>query len=431
MQRSAKLEASLTLAPRKEALPLAQSFAESSALAGGLEPKQALALALAAEELFIHICGLLDSGSELRISSVCRTHCVELRFAFRGAAFDMRAFNMTAKPSGDHSDEALVETGLLLAARSVDSFSLSEEPGGLLELRLVKDKVYPAQERPFLAPPPSTEASSLRTRDAVDEEFSVLAAGLIACGFNAVPSFLLSPGKAADMRMAGELAASVSVRPDGMICGAIAWRQLESRRAVECFGPYPFVSDPVAAGSIAKSLLDDFLSKICKGDETIVIARGFQPSLAEGYFEPVAAEGRAFFRQLKEDSGSTLWVVPEIEGFVEEACSRLYLPRNVVQAQSPLGRVEPHSVVFAELDRGRLSAALRPVRYGLDVEANVRSHVKALKAEGFASVLAELDLGAPSHCLFSKAFLDAGFKPVGLLPSAATGDLLVLELAGG
>ncbi len=200
--------------------------------------------------------------------------------------------------------------------------------------------------------------------------------------------------------------------------------------AIECFGPYPFLSGDCAG--LAKSLLDSFISDICKGDTWIVIARHIDEAWAAGFFEPLGGGGaNAFFRQLDEDSGSTLWTSKSIDGYVRGECGRLFLPRSFVKWDDSLvPDANVHSVMFTALDHARRRAVMRPVRHGFDLGANVAGHLKSLRAEGFAELVFELDLGIPWHCPFAEAAAEAGFAPSLLLPSAGEGDILEMRSKG-
>ena len=131
------------------------------------------------------------------------------------------------------------------------------------------------------------------------------------------------------------------------------------------------------------------------------------------------ATERAFFRQLDEDSGSTLWTSKSIDAYVRGECGRLFLPRNFVPWDDSLAPgANAHSVMFTALDHARRRAVMRPVRHGFDLAANVEGHLKSLRSEGFSEILFELDLGEPWHCPFAEAATEAGFAPSLLLPSA-------------
>jgi hypothetical protein len=222
----------------------------------------------------------------------------------------------------------------------------------------------------------------------------------------------------------------VAVQADGLLRGIVAWTKVGDGKAIECFGPYPFASGDERAPQIAKSLLDAFVSSICKGDAALVVAKSSAPAFLESHFEPLpgAASSQAFFRLLKEDAGATLWIVPELEDYVRSACASSYLPRHFASlTPSPSGKEDVSSVFFTALDRKAKSAVLHPVRYGSDLSLNIEEHLAALRAEGFSKISCHLDLGVPWHCRFAPALLAASFKPGVLLPLYGSADVLLME----
>lgn len=416
----------LSIRAEPKLLPVATSFVESAAKSFGLGSKEALSLALSTEEIFMHLCRVRP-GAPLAASASDGGFCAAVEFKFDGTAFDMRDFNITAKAEADASEESIAHTGLILAARSVDSFSLSIMEGGGVKLRLVKEKAYPASVAESFE---RVEAKSWSVKRASPEELHLLCRMLPSfVPSEQVPGFLKCPGKATDMYMTGKLFALLAKAPDRALCGGVLWRGL-SPVAIECFGPYPFISGD--RGGLAKVLLDSFISDICKGDTLIVIDRHIDEAFATGFFEPLGGAGeRAFFRQLDEDSGSTLWTSKSIDSYVRGECGRLFLPRNFVAWDDSLAPdAHVHSVMFTALDHARRRAAMRPVRHGFDLGANIAGHLKSLRAEGFSEILFELDLGIPWHCPFAEAAAEAGFAPSLLLPSAGDGDILEMRSKG-
>ena len=424
-----RLIAELKLSSDKTLLPLAQSFAENSALSFGLDSKTALALALASEEIFLHLCSCLSPDSSITLESSGLGGRATLDFRFHGGTqFNMHPFNITAKRPDELSDaESMAEMGLLLAARSVTSFSLHEDAGGGMSLRLTMEKHYQAPILPeFTVRKPS---GTWTIREPKFEELPFCSA-LLMDSKAEIPEFLKIPEKTEDMLSSGLIALLVAVQPDGLLCGLVAWTRCETGKAIESFGPYPFPSDGAPAKAIAKGLLDAVMASICKGDAPLILTRHISGEFAATHFEPLpGGEGGAFFRLLKEDEGATLWTSPEIEGLVKDACSTLYLPRNFAQSvETPVK--EAHSVFFTALDRKAGRAIMRPVRKGQDIKSNIAEHLDCLRSEGFKSVSCELDLGVPWHCRFAGSLLESGFKPGVYLPLFGKADVISMDFKG-
>ena len=118
-------DVSLKVKALKSFLPLAVTCSEKTAIALGLDEPEALAITLATEEIFGHLCRVAAAGRDVEIR--CRSggyYDVEQEFAFKAQDFNMRAFNLTASASVD-DESAFEETGLLIASRMVDRFKLA------------------------------------------------------------------------------------------------------------------------------------------------------------------------------------------------------------------------------------------------------------------------------------------------------------------
>jgi hypothetical protein len=428
--RAGRLEASLNLFTGPALLPLAQSFAESSALAFGLDSKAALSLALAAEEIFMHLCESLPEAAPLELRSDGRGGRASLEFRFNASAsLDLSAFNISSCSPDAFGLPDLKGMGLLLAARSVDELSLLEEPGGATSLRLLKERSYPESKLPAVASLGGFAATS-RLRAPELEELPAVSALAKACAAPA-PAFLLRPAQLADLLHFKQLSLLAAFGPDGALCGAIAWSRLEPGRALECFGPFVAPGPAELASKVARALQDALLAEICKGDAPLLIARTLDPAFAAPCFEELpGGEGKAFFRLLGEDEGSALWISPCLESYARDAVKRLYLPRFVTLADPSARPWDRHSVLFSSLDRKARRALLRPLRPGLDAKDAFVSQVAALRREGFEKISCVLDLGVPWHCLLGPALLESGFAPGVFLPSAGVGDLLLMDFTG-
>lgn len=158
-------QASLRVCGRETYIPLATSFAEKAAVAQGLGEPEALALTLAAEEVFSYLCRVVPpEGGGIEIHSSRGGYYVRLDFVFPAAALDMRMFNITATLSlADDND--LDQMGLLLASRSVDRFQMEPAEGNRLRLTLIKEKTYPPFQELPLPPVPAFAQFSVRPPD--------------------------------------------------------------------------------------------------------------------------------------------------------------------------------------------------------------------------------------------------------------------------
>ncbi len=134
-----------------------------------------------------------------------------------------------------------------------------------------------------------------------------------------------------------------------------------------------------------------------------------------------------YFRQVGEDPGSTIWVVPEIETFLRGEYRRLVLPRAFHPTRYFGETLPAFSVIAADLDRTRKTVTLRPVVTGQDREENIRQHLRLFQGEGIKNIFFELDLGQSGQVDFAVPLLNNGFSPRIIVPYGGTGDLLVFQ----
>jgi len=417
---------------------LVNSFVETAAVAFCLGRTEALALTLAAEEVFQYLCRrVLPEGQQVDLICSGGGYFVRLEFAFTASDLDLRAFNITATAS--LSDEAgLEEMGLLLASRSVDRFKVVRGPGQVIKLTLTKEKVYAAQAaHPTLAPPKMLEKFALRTPDS--EELKLMAL-LIASHYDnqMLPGFFAYPGKLVDMAQGGELRSSAAIGPAGEMGGGIFWRWIGAK-GVECFGPYLF--NQGLDSPIPNALLDCCIGAIARTSAVMLISRYPTAELLHGQFEYLgstlthARDGThmrrdAWARMLQEDIGSTVWVDPQLSDFVERQYSRLVLPREIRLVKNLGEQRPPHSVLLTTFERPRSSAWIEPISLGKDYETNLIQHMEFLQRDGILNVFFTLDLGQSWQAELTAGLLQQGFEPCLLLPYSGTGDEVVFQLRG-
>jgi hypothetical protein len=210
LQGVQKTEVTLSLRADLVLLPVATSFVENAAQAFGLEASEALALTLAAEEVFAYLCRVAAPGREVHMHCRGGGYYVEQDFLFHAQDFNMRAFNLTAAvPFDDHA--GMEETGLLIASRMVDRFRFSEEDRGL-RLVLVKEKSYP--ELPTLPSPEAIPLVQFSVRPPDPEELKLLVRWINQeFSKHLVPSGFSLPGKVVDMVACGEYHAIIATDP--------------------------------------------------------------------------------------------------------------------------------------------------------------------------------------------------------------------------
>lgn len=415
-------------------LPVATAFIEKSALALGLEEREALLLTLATEELFLYLCQTA-SDREVEIQCSGGGYYVRAEFIILVENLSLRAFNLTTKIKPDE-ETSLDDLGLVLASRSVDRFQIWEEKGRGMHLLLIKEKAYPQVEAEAEAPLPSRPLSeySLKTPDG-EELKTFVRMALHYYPPQVLPVFFPYPGKAADMAAAGEFKALVAFDPQGHMGGGILW-YWRGPKTVGCSGPYLF--NQPENSPMAEALLEAVLADIARTKAVGLLSRYPTLELPLGYFEPLGSFSffppkgppisiTAYFRQLQEDTGSMVWSHPELEPFLQQEFQRRTLPREIRRISDFGEEKNSFSVLSPNFDRGRSLVTLQPIRSGRDMEENVGNHLQLLRKEGWRNIFFEMDLAKSWQVEFAPALFHNTFRPCLLLPYAGEGDLVIFQ----
>jgi hypothetical protein len=429
-------ELTLSLRAHEPFLQVVTSFVEHSAGALGLAQPEALALTLAAEEVFAYVCQVGGTGREVRISCNTGGYFVRAVLGFQASDFPVAAFNITAAPSFEAPEKAR-ETGLLIASRMVDGFKFSAH-GTEFRLTLIKEKAYPEASQQELPPPEPLDAYTIRAPE--PEELKILS-GLVARDYDAAsyPLSFAYPGMLLDMARADQCRAVIAVDDAGNMGGGLIWRW-DSERTAECFGPYLFGQG--SGEPMARRLLDTCLESLARSRAVGLINRHPTPELPRQYFEmlgtlrfPVPGNGvadiTAYYRHLGEDQGRTVWGHSRIHDFLAREYERLVFARDIRQVSQEGEWESPQSALAVEFNRNSSQATVRPVWWGQDAAGNLVRHVHTLRAERIPCILFELDLGRSWHAHFVPAALDAGFVPRFVVPYAGRADLVVFQLMEG
>ena len=430
-------QVSLKVYLRPDFLRLTTSFAEESGKAFGLNTADALKLTLACEEVFAYLCRAGKTDETITMDAANGGYYVQLKISFKARDFNPRAFNLTSSVSFEDS-ASLEEMGLLIASRSVERFTIVEEPQQGLGLVLIKEKSYP--ELADLKAPEIKPIKSLRIQTPNSDTLKLLVR-LITTHYpsHLYPQAFLIPGKVVDMMAGAEYGAKLAVDEKGQMGGGILWRWVGSK-TVESFGPYLF-QKPDGLG-LSEALTDACIGEIAKTGAIGLISRYSTPELPKGYFESLGsvdrfqAEGSMtpwpiYFRQLHEDLGCQVWTHPALEGFLRAEYGRLFFPREILSTRYGGEQRPAHSVFAPQFDRTNHQVTLRAIWDGADASENLSQHLKVLSAENLPNIFFEIDLGHPWQANLSQALLDSGFQPRLILPYGGESDVVVFQHQGG
>jgi len=415
-------------------LPLAMEFAEKGARGFGYGDRETAGLVLAVEELFSFYLRQAAGGSDAEIELEDQGYRLALSIAFRTANPDMRAFNLTWRPSHD-SEESLAMLGPMIAARSVSSLRLDFGSDERVEIRITRDRDYPPAGGVTL--PPKAVGKSVRLADPSADDLRHFAAMAAAFGSPFIPPFLARPGMAADMLAAGHLQSVLALAGDWIV-GGLLWRQLTDT-CVELYGPYLFCDDP--DGGTLALLMDEAVCRISRSRSRGMMRRQgplpgherFFDFLGELELNGVGADAsRAvyYYRQLREEGGGVVYCSGSLAAFLEEQYARLCLPRQVRETGVDTARLRDASVLLAELEYPRSLAIIRPLCAGRDMEANLAAHLDLLRGEGIRNFIVEINTGRREETAFAEALEQTGFVPRLLIPDAGQGDLVIYSHSG-
>jgi hypothetical protein len=413
-------------------IPLVTAFLEHSAQAQGLARKEALALTLAGEEVFTYLCRLAGTGQQMEIHSGKGGYYVRADFIFAARELNLRAFNLASSVSLE-DEVGLNELGLLIASRSVDHFTLTQERNQV-QLSLIKEKAYPRLESGKVPLPRPVEAYTIKTPNTAALKWLAQQIGESYPSPD-LPASFRYPGKLVDMVESQDFQAALAEGPAGEVSGGLLWHWV-GERTVECFGPYLF--PPGSNPAMAEALIDACLGSLARTPAVGLINRWPTIDFPRRYFESLgtltdqgtdgeAKEAPHYFRQLAEDPGCVVWSAPELEPFLKEAYRRLVLPREIRLSRSWGESRAEFSLLASALDRTRKTATLRPVLSGADIVENVRQHRRLFQREGILHCTLELDLAQPWQAEFTAPLLANDFVPRLIIPYGAVGDLVIFQ----
>lgn len=423
----------LRLPPEVAFLPVAKAFAEHSARVCGLGQPEALALALATEELFVFLC---DLGLSMQIRSIDGTYYTQLEFAYRSSqqalqAMDQRKLNLTFSVDLDDEDD-LANMGLLLATRSVDSYRVDHARAHETVITVRKYKRYP--EITGQADGPAENARAVDYREPSPEELSLFCRR-VTRDYDPLlyHTYFRSPGMVVDMVASGDYKALVAVDERGDPVGGILLdRQREALTLAE--GPFLF-GQPA---SVARGLLEAALSLLARTSVQGLVFDHPTPDLPASQMEELGrrrfcdAQGRvvelsAWYRQLAEDNGRVCWSDEGLRHYLEAEYERLVLPRDIRLAPPAGSSRTSCSVIEAAFDRLSSRVTLRAVLAGEDISESLARHLTVLRREGWRNIFFDLDLGRSWQVPFAASLRTTGFSPRMILPGGGVGDVVVFQ----
>ena len=411
----------LILPLRAELLPIAIGCVEQSAKLFGQGAPEAMALALAVEEVYSFLASRATTGEKL--SLVCRDgrYYTEVVCRFHSKALPVSAFNITASVTCD-DERSLDEMGLLLAARTTDCLQLSVSDGSMA-VHFTKDKKYPLPGCKVL---PDVQAGG--TFEEVEAAPELVKQFAQRVGLNygeQAPDFFKFPGKVADMVGSGDYNCLILLDRTGNIGAGMLWTA--ERKMVEGYGPYVFAPD----SRLATRVLEASLNRLARTKAICIVVEAPTADMPPEYFERLEQGHSVLYRQLEEDSGTGAFVHSDLLEFLQVRYQKLCLPREIHLVERLGESSLPWSAFSSRMDRIKRTAVLSALSVGEDAREVLAEHVKVLGTEGYEHLFFRLDTGAADQAMLTPALLGNGFKPEMLLPWGGRGDVIIFRHQGG
>ncbi len=429
-QVSLKIYADLSL------LPAVTSFVENYSKASGFPDTDCMALSLATEEIFAYVNSISEPDMDIEVRCEAGGYFVKVDFLIPLPDINLSAFNLTSNISLEDESE-LEQLGLMLASRKTDRLQVLELPGGGIQLTLLKEKTYPEYDKKESISISEFDTFTIRRPDSEELKLFIM---MVSQKYEDIlmPVNFRYPGKVLDMFSWGSYDALIIAGPSGQIGGGILW-QWSGPKTVEFFGPYIVVNS--CKGDANQELLDSFIGKLGKSRAVALINRLPTEELPREQFEPLGVLNifrkekgyetlPTYFRQMQEDTGSSVWIHPDLEDYLRQKYDSLVLPRDIRLIRD-FGEIQrPDSVLSADIDRTVGCATLKPIRWGQDADSNLRDHIALFKEEGINTVFFEMDLSMAWEVFFAEALMKQDFSPKVVIPYGGQGDLLIFQWEG-
>ncbi len=410
-----------------ENLPIVTGMVEQSARIFGLNNEGAQNLGLAAEELFSVLVSAAGPDEKIRIVVKQGGYYVEAACYFPPHAIPITALNITTELNPDNESD-IENLGIILAAHVVDRLQLVREKQGETAIRFTIERQYPDQIIPFGIPPSGHYSVS----EGGYEDIKQFAARVSTTYGTNSPDFFRFPGKVVDMVKCQEFGVLLALDGKGNVGGGMLWRW--SGKMIDSLGPYIFTPQP----GLAEEIVQGVLEKVSRKGAICIVNRMPVNDVPRTYFEDLiksypADEIRAttchppLYRQLEEDTGSVVYVHPDLEPFIKECYERLVLPRNIVVTTYAGEFIEPHAAFEVHVDKKQHLAIISTIVAGIDSGEVLTGYVASLYEEGITWLEFELDLGDETTPVLVPALRAAGFAPCYVLPWGGMGDVVVFE----
>lgn len=401
-----------------ESLPeykqLLHQFVANGMLSFGMDEQQSYELAEVACYFFMNLdCGEQACSVQVIISDViCRTEVVFLCSSTNGTChvtFD------TNKPE------------LVKFIKSVDLVSVRNNGDSNMEIKLAKDKHYPSSidvQQPLTIVP----EAKISIKEPYQKDIISLLSAILSLPEEkkTLPPHFLNPQKVADM-VDAKLVDAIAAYSGNLACAILFWYKRNGGVA-ECYGPY-CLPDAEKYG-VVRMLQDRFIEFAYKAKCGFAYSTNIAPNRAQGFFESLPAQiltaEPQYFREILEDSGTTVYATKSIEPFIRNEASRLFLSRAIVSCPEPGNEIPDKSIWTLTIRKDAGTVSLRPSIYGKDAAEMLKRFCEFIFAMDFKMFALIVDLGTQDGALFAETAVTLGYKPSTLLPMEGIADGLII-----
>jgi hypothetical protein len=392
---------------------------------------------LTVEEFCLCLAGRAEGSRPLTIGLTGKRHQLQVSFTFQAGDLTLGALNITSRASLCTTDDAFAgDMSLLLAGKAADRYHLRHQGADRFLLEATVDRSYP-EVAPVRLPEGLRPPFAIHPNPSPAQLTQAATLAISAYPPWQCPSSFQTPSKFPDMVADGQVACVLACDATGQTAGLLPWSPC-SGQALYFSGPFAF-TPPETADSVAKLLVDGFLSAVARQSYSLVLSFRATADLPQASFETLGAlqsltDGRlerhpVVFRHLREDNGLAVWCAPQLEDFLRQTYDRLALPRDILPVQAPAGRPRRESLLGATYDRVRNFAELEPFLDGEDLTANLAAHVAAFRGKDIGTILYSMDLAVPWEAALAGDLIQAGFAPMAVLPQGGQADKVIWQYA--
>lgn len=431
MNNFVSLEVTLSL----DMLEVVTSVVSYTAKAYGLEESAVNNAILASEEVFVYLISHPGDSPGLRIRIKNGGYFIKISFIFSPTIIPAHLLNLSSE--NDQRDlNSLEGLEIFIAGRIADRFIYDRSSQLKTKIHLIIEKKYP--ERIEFFPPPSQIPKTVAIRQGLNLEIKQASSRIITKYGNHAPNFFRYPGKVVDMIASGDLQNILVTDGKGVVLGSVFWKQNE--RLIDMYGPYLFVEEQ----SYGEDLVQSMLETVGRSGAISVINRSPTREVPVSWFEELPClstsdkvtgsesalkEQRPLYRDLGEDSGTSVIVHSALVSAVKNWYSLMFMMRQVIPVNSAGEHLPEKTTYYVDIEKNQNRALLTSCLIGEDAADTLRKHLSILQEQGISNIMYEMDLSREDDAALYPVLKENGFSPEYILPWGGERDTLIFRFS--